>query len=97
MSNQVQPITPGTPKVATVDMTQGQFKELVVFAVVGAGFHSMDFADWATHEMLALKIINEDRSVTYEWMPDSLGRLTIESLLKIFREIRGHNQPKKVH
>jgi hypothetical protein len=96
MSNQVQPITPGNPKVATVDMTQGQFKELVVFAVVGAGFHSMDFALWAASKGLASHT-GDQHNESFEWIPEKLGELTIESLLSIFREIRGHNQPQKVH
>lgn len=96
MSAQIQPKPPTTAKVATVDMTQGQFKELAVFAVVGAGFHSLEFARWAEEQGFATST-GDQHNESFEWVPEKLGALTIESLLSIFREIRGYNQPKKVH
>lgn len=85
------------PKQAVIDMTQGQFKEIMVFAVAGAGFHSLEFALWAANEGLA-KSTGNQWNESFEWIPEKLGALTIESLLQIFREIRGHNKTEpKVH
>lgn len=85
------------PTKQQIDLSQGQFKEILVFAICGAGFHTLPFANFVADKGLA-KWTGPTGNQTCEWIPEKLSALTNESLLSIFREIRGHNVAKnEVH